>query len=234
MSIIITGASRGLGAAITKLFAAQHKPTTFLLCARNAEQLNNFAKQLQLQYPDHIFKTHAANLANIPEAQSFAAWCLGFGTPKILVNNAGSYVPGNVHNEAPENLPGMISTNLYSCYYVTQGLVEGMKAAKQGHIINISSIAGQDAYNGGGSYSVSKFAMTGFSKNLRSELMPYQVKVTTIYPGAAFTDAWAGSGVPEHRIMEAADVAAMVFAVTQLSVQACVEEIVMRPVLGDL
>ncbi|HTL10732.1 MAG TPA: SDR family NAD(P)-dependent oxidoreductase, partial [Chitinophagaceae bacterium] len=82
--------------------------------------------------------------------------------------------------------------------------------------------------------SISKFALLGFSKNLREELKPHQVKVTTVLPGAAYTDSWSGSGIDPARIMEAADIAKMIYAAAQLSPQACVEEIVLRPQLGDL
>ena len=100
--------------------------------------------------------------------------------------------------------------------------------------MNSGSIASLKAYPNGGSYSISKFALAGFSQNLREELKPYGIKVTTVYPGAAYTDSWAGSGVDPVRIMEAGDIAEMVYAASRLSAQATVEEIVLRPQLGDL
>ena len=98
----------------------------------------------------------------------------------------------------------------------------------------MSSIAGLKAYPNGGSYSISKFALRGFSINLRDELKPYNIKVTTVFPGAAYTDSWAASGLERQRFMEAADIAKMVYAASQLSPQACVEEITLRPQLGDI
>jgi short-subunit dehydrogenase len=109
-----------------------------------------------------------------------------------------------------------------------------MMAQKHGHIFNICSIASLQAYANGGSYSISKFALAGFSKNLREEMKPYGVKVTAVYPGAAFTDSWSGSGVDPLRIMEAGDIAEIVYAASQLSPRATVEDIVLRPQLGDL
>jgi short-subunit dehydrogenase len=76
--------------------------------------------------------------------------------------------------------------------------------------------------------------MLGFSKNLREEMKTHGIKVTSVLPGAAYTDSWIGSGIDPHRIMEAADVAKLIFAASQLSPQACVEDIVVRPQLGDL
>ena len=105
---------------------------------------------------------------------------------------------------------------------------------KSGHIFNMSSIAGLKAYPNGGSYSISKFALRGFSINLRDELKRYNIKVTTVFPGAAYTDSWAASGLERKRFMEASDIAKIVYAASQLSAQACVEEIILRPQWGDI
>jgi short-subunit dehydrogenase len=109
-----------------------------------------------------------------------------------------------------------------------------MLAQKAGHIFNICSIASLNAYEQGGAYSISKFALLGFSKNLRLELKDQGIKVTAVCPGAVFTNSWAGSGVDPKRIMESSDIAKMVYTASQLSPQAVVEDIVMRPQLGDL
>jgi short-subunit dehydrogenase len=103
-----------------------------------------------------------------------------------------------------------------------------------GQIFNICSIASLAAYENGGAYSISKFALLGFSKNLRLEIKDQGIKVTAVCPGAVYTNSWSGSGVDPKRIMEARDIAKMIYAATQLSPQAVVEDIVMRPQLGDL
>ena len=109
-----------------------------------------------------------------------------------------------------------------------------MMARQKGHIFNICSIASIQAYPNGGSYSISKFALLGMGKNLREELKPHGVKVTNILPGATYTDSWAASGLPPERFMTPQDVAAMVVCAANLSPAACVEEIIMRPQLGDI
>ena len=124
--------------------------------------------------------------------------------------------------------------NFYSAYHLTRLLLPSMMKQKSGHIFNICSIASLHAYPNGGAYSISKFAIYGFSKNLREELKPHGIKVTHVLPGAALTDSWSASGVDPQRIMEAADIGKMVYAAAQLSPQACVEEIILRPQLGDL
>jgi short-subunit dehydrogenase len=127
----------------------------------------------------------------------------------------------------------MIAVNLYSAYHLTRALLPGMMERKQGHIFNMCSIASLKAYSNGGAYSISKFALLGFSRNLREEMMPYNIKVTAVIPGAAYTDSWVGFVDPE-RIMEASDIAQLVYAAAHLSPKACVEDIVVRPQLGDL
>jgi short-subunit dehydrogenase len=128
----------------------------------------------------------------------------------------------------------MIESNLYSAYHLTRALLAPMMAAKKGHIFNICSIASLNAYANGGSYSISKFALAGFTKNLREELKPHGIKVTGVYPGAVYTASWVGSGVDPKRIMEASDVATMIVAAASLSDAAVAEDIVLRPQLGDL
>ena len=96
------------------------------------------------------------------------------------------------------------------------------------------SIASLKAYEGGGGYSVSKFALNGFTQNLRHELKTYGIKVTAVFLGAVLTDTWGGFDNSNNRIMETSDIVEMMFTSAHLSIQAVVEEIVIRPQLGDL
>lgn len=234
MNVIITGASKGLGKAFAEQFAAANH--TLLLCARDESALQATANAIQQQFPKVTIHTKAVDMSKKAEVLSFANWCLSFGAPGIVINNAGQFLPGSVHNEAEGILEQMIETNLYSAYHLTRALLPAMLQSEQTgmHIFNICSIASLQAYENGGSYSISKFALLGFSKNLREELKTKNIKVTAVMPGAAYTNSWAGSGVDAKRIMEADDVAKMVYAASLLSPQACVEDIVLRPQLGDL
>jgi len=96
------------------------------------------------------------------------------------------------------------------------------------------SIASITAYAHGGSYSVSKFGMLGFSKSLREELKPHGIRVISVLPGATFTRSWEGADVPEERMMPAEDIAELVWTACSLGPRTVVEEIVVRPHLGDL
>ncbi len=232
MNIIITGASRGLGKAIAEIFAVNGHD--LYLTALNEKGLNETVDELMNKYPSVTIKAKASDLSKKEEAKVFGKWCLQNCIPDVLVNNAGSFTGANVHDEEEGALEEMIETNLYSAYHLTRAILPAMMRKKDGHIFNMSSIAGLKAYPGGGSYSISKFALHGFSVNLREELKPYNIKVTTVFPGAAYTDSWAASGLPEKRFMQAEDIAKMIYAASQLSPQACVEDIILRPQLGDL
>jgi short-subunit dehydrogenase len=233
MNIIITGASRGIGKAIALAFAAEG--AGLYLCARDKQVLTATAVEIHASYPKSTTHSFAADLSTKDGATQFGNWVLEkAGSIDILINNAGYFLPGNTYNEAEGTLEQMIATNLYSAYHLSRILLPKMIAAKKGHIFNISSIAGQAAYPNGGSYSISKFALAGFSKNLREELKPLNIKVTTVYPGAVLTDSWGNFDNSGHRIMEAGDIATMIVAATKLSPGAVVEEITLRPQLGDL
>ncbi|TAD86405.1 MAG: SDR family oxidoreductase [Bacteroidetes bacterium] len=234
MNIVITGASRGLGKAIAEAFA-QQGPHFFWLTGRRTDTLTATEQALQQAFPAAQFCSFAADLGTTAGCQSLANWVLSYQRPiDVLINNAGSFEPGSVHSEPEGQLETMLNTNLMSAYHLTRALLPPMVARQQGHIFNMCSIASQQAYANGGSYSISKFALLGFGKNLREELKPHQIKVTNVLPGAAYTDSWAASGIDENRLMAAADVAQMVVAAAQLSPRACVEELVLRPQLGDL
>jgi short-subunit dehydrogenase len=232
MNIVITGASKGIGKAIAEKFAIPGN--SLFLCSRNLGLLEKTAEEISLKVPGVIIHVKSADLSLKEEAISFADWVLDFGTPGILVNNAGYYLPGNVMDEPEGNLEIQINTNLYSAYNVTRKLLPAMIVQGSGHIFNICSIASLHAYNGGGGYSISKYALHGFSQNLRNELKPHGIKVTGVYPGAVLTDSWGNFDNSKGRIMEAKDVGDMIYAAAQLSPQAVVEDILMRPLLGDL
>jgi short-subunit dehydrogenase len=233
MNVIITGASRGLGKAMAEIFAANGY--NLYLASRSETKLYKTVEELMTRFPDVTIKAKPFDLSKKEQAKEFGTWVLNYNASvDILINNAGSFAGANVHDEKEGALEEMIETNLYSAYHLTRVLVPKMIQQQSGHIFNMSSIAGLKAYPGGGSYSVSKFALHGFSVNLREELKPHNIKVTTVFPGAAYTDSWAESGIKKERLMEAGDIAKMIFAASQLSPQACVEDIILRPQLGDL
>ncbi|MEN9522717.1 MAG: hypothetical protein RL065_1094, partial [Bacteroidota bacterium] len=152
----------------------------------------------------------------------------------VLVNNAGAFLPGNTYDEPEGRLDFLLQTNLISAYEITRFLLPKMIQQKSGYIFNMSSVAGLKAYHNGGSYSITKFALTGFSKNLREELKQYNIRVSTIYPGAVLTDSWKGTDLPKERFIAASDIAEIVYTAYQMPYSSLVEEIIIRPTEGDI
>jgi short-subunit dehydrogenase len=233
MKIVITGASRGLGFSMAEAFAAAGHD--LFLTSRSEVKMYHALESLMKRFPDQTIKAKPFDLGLKQEAIDFGNWILDMAlVPDILINNAGSFEPGQLIDEPDGQLENMMNVNFYSAYYLTRVLLPSMMKRKSGHIFNISSIAALQAYPNGGSYSISKFALTGFSKNLREELKPYSIKVTCIYPGAVYTDSWAASGVAPGRIMKPSDIADTVVQISKLSPQAVVEDLIIRPLAGDL
>jgi short-subunit dehydrogenase len=232
MDIVITGATRGIGRAIAETFASHGH--NLYLTSRSDIGLYNAVQEMTTRFPSVTIKGKPFDLSIKEQAQRFGNWCLQHMVPDILVNNAGLFEPGNVFNEPDGVLESQVSTNLYSAYHVSRALLPKMIQRKTGHVFNMCSIASLDAYPNGGAYSISKFALYGFSKNLREEMKAYGIKVTAVMPGAVMTDSWSGFDNSSNRIMEASDIASLVYAASQLSFAACVEDIIVRPQLGDL
>ncbi|HEX8331803.1 MAG TPA: SDR family oxidoreductase [Segetibacter sp.] len=232
MNIVITGATKGIGFAIAEKFASDG--FNLIVCARSADELKNMADEFMRKHAVDV-KWRAVDMSVKTDVHQFGNWIIKQGiTPDIIVNNAGNFIPGSVHNEEDGVLESMISVNLYSAYHLTRTLLPKMMEAKKGHIFNMCSIASLNAYANGGSYSISKFALLGFSKNLREEMKPHGIKVTAVCPGATMSNSWDGFDIDPNRIMEANDIAEMVFAASKLSPMAVVEDIILRPQLGDL
>ena len=164
-NVVITGASKGIGKSIAAMFAAEG--ASIFLCGRNEVNLYNTVAEFQAKYPDAVIKAKAADLSKKEQAIDFGNWVNAQAITDILVNNAGQFLPGSIFNETDGLLEQMIAANLSSAYHLTRALLPAMMAAKKGYIFNMCSIASLHAYNNGGSYSISKFAMLGFSKNLR-------------------------------------------------------------------
>ena len=232
MNIVITGGSKGMGKAMADKFASAKN--NLFICSRNEKELAETANEIS-KINGTIVKYFAADLSDKNEVKRFAQWISDQHIQiDILINNAGQFIPGSIYNEEEGTLQKMININLFSAYHLTRALLPLMMQKKSGHIFNICSIAALKAYANGGSYSISKYALMGFSKNLREELKPFNIKVTAVYPGAVYTSSWEGADILPSRIMEVNDIAAMVYSASLLSPQACVEDIVIRPLLGDL
>lgn len=230
--LVVTGAGKGIGRAIATRFASSGFDV--VLCARTQSDLEKLALELKQEYGIQAY-AFAADVSVPQQVDGFTKQVLQLGRPiDVLVNNAGFFLPGEILNEPDGALEKTIEANLYSAYRVTRALVPSMKSTRSGHIFNMCSIASIKAYPNGGSYTISKFAMLGFSKVLREELKEFNVRVTAILPGATRTASWDGTTLPDERFMPAEDIAETVWAAWSLGPRSVVEEVVIRPQLGDL
>lgn len=233
MNIVITGATKGIGKAIAQRFAKEG--FNLAICSRNTDDLVTFKAELLATYPQINVLTVATDVSKKSAILNFAAQITAqWDRIDVLINNAGVFLPGTIHDEADGSLEQQIDTNLYSAYHLTRALLPVMIPHQSGHIFNMCSIASLFAYPHGGSYSISKFALLGFSKVLREEMKEKGIKVTSILPGATWSHSWKDADIPKDRIMPAADIANTIWGAYQLSDVGVVEELVIRPQLGDL
>jgi len=230
---VVTGATKGIGRAVVERLASEGMSVLF--CARNAQEVAEMQANLEQSYPDQFFYGIVADVSKAVDRIALGETIQKtFSRIDLLLNNAGVFLPGGVHNEAAGTLEMLTETNVYSAYHLTRACLPLMMPHKSGHIFNLCSTASIEAYANGGSYGITKFALLGMSKVLREEMKAYDIKVTALLPGATYTASWEGSGLPESRFMKATDVADMLWACYQLSPAAVVEEILMRPLAGDV
>ncbi len=222
--IVITGGTKGIGRAIADRFTAEGFDA--VVCARSVDGIGEASPRLL---------PFAADLSTRPGVNALADYVRSLNRPvDVLVNNAGVFRPGQVSNEEEGVFDLLMQTNVAGPYHLTRALLGPMMDRRAGHIFMMCSTASITAYTNGGSYCISKFALLGMSRVLREELKPTGVKVTAILPGATLTDSWAGTDLPEDRFLQAADVADTIWGAYSLSKSAVVEEILMRPQLGDI
>ena len=233
--IVVTGGTKGIGKAIVNLFA--EKGYEVITCSRNSSNLEDLKKEIESRVSNskiHIFK---ADLSVKIEAMAFGEFSkkvVGKGSLDVLVNNTGVFIPGQIQTEDDGILEQMIQTNLYSAYYLTRNLLPLFIGQKQGDIFTLCSTASFVPYVNGGSYCISKFALYGMNKVLREEMKPHGVRVVSILPGPTLTASWDGADIPADRFIKPEDVAESIWSAHLLSKNTVVEEILLRPQLGDL
>ncbi|WP_317928593.1 SDR family oxidoreductase [Halioxenophilus sp. WMMB6] len=230
--VVVSGGTKGIGKAVLEAFAGQG--FDLVTCSRSQEDLEALKVELESRFDvvTHIFQ---ADLSKKEEALAFADFALLHQQPiAVLVNNSGVFLPGEVHTETDGALELQLATNVESAYHMARELIPEMKKQGYGHIFNVCSTASITAYTNGGSYCISKYALYGFSKVLREEMKPFNIRVTSVLPGATLTNSWAGTDLPEERFMPPEDVAQMMLCTFNLSERTVVEDLLMRPILGDL
>ncbi|MBS1645122.1 MAG: SDR family oxidoreductase [Bacteroidetes bacterium] len=228
---VISGATKGIGLAIAEKLL--ENGYSLAVCARQEQDLISLQQDWSLRFPMQEVLVLSADFSKKEDVIQFAdAVKAQFTAIDILVNNAGVFHPGALIDEPEGQLEATIQLNLYSAYYLTRALMPLLD--KGSSIFNICSVASLKAYPNGGSYSISKYALLGFSENLRDELKPKGIRVTAICAGATWTRSWSGAGIDQERFMEAQDIASIILTTHLLSPKTDVETVVMRPMLGDI
>jgi len=231
--IVVTGGTKGIGRAIVEKFSSHNFDVA--TCSRNEVELKSLKSSLDKLNPASQMYVRQADMSDKNQVKDFCDFVKKLDRPiDVLVNNAGHFVPGEIVSEPEGTLEQMIHAHVYSAYYTTRGLATEMILKRAGHIFNMCSIASIKAYPNGGSYAIAKFALLGFSKCLREELKQHGIRVTAVIPGATKTASWEGVDIPDERFMKAEDVADSIFSAYALSARSVVEEIVIRPQLGDI
>lgn len=186
-TILITGATSGIGKACAEKFA--QAGCRLILTGRRKELLHELRKELMEKYHVDIFAVHCdirhleevnMHLKNLPET---------WQNINVLINNAGLAVGLNtIQNGIIDDWERMIDTNLKGLLYVSQAIIPFMIKKGSGHIINIGSIAGKEAYINGNVYGATKAAVDMLTKGMRMDLVPHGIKVTQVAPGAVETE----------------------------------------------
>ncbi len=228
---IITGATKGIGWAIAKRLAPSCAQVA--LVARTAADLDAARRELSALAPGCAIDTFAVDLSRREEAGKLAsALPVRYPSVDLLVNNAGAYLPGTLLEEPEDALETMMAVNLFAPYRLSRALWPSMP--RGGHIFNIASVASREGYVGKGSYGITKAALLSFHHSLRHELKDKGIRVTAILPGPTWSASWAGADLPEDRLLQASAVAEALWNAWQMPPNAVIEEITIRPQLGDL
>ena len=182
-SVLITGGSSGIGLALSTLLVGTCRSLTIL--SRQKERLAEASDQLQ-QLPGSHATQISTLQADITKRDEISLvlddYLREYGNPDIVINCAGAAHPGTFTSLDPEIFDWLMNVNYFGTVNVLKSLVPGMKSRKSGIIVNISSIAGFLGIYGYTAYSASKFAITGFSDALRSELKPYGIQLSIVFP----------------------------------------------------
>lgn len=231
--VLITGASQGIGEAIATVFAREVRGVRLALVARSEAKLVRVAKACaKLGADAAAFVCDVTDPAAVDDLARAVA--KRFGAVDVLINNAGGFVPKRFVETSIEDLDAMIAANLRSAFLVSRAFVPAMIERGSGDVFFMSSIAGLAAYPNSAAYCAAKFGVTGLAKVLRAETKASGVRVCCVHPGATWSPSWEGAGVDPQRMMPAEDVAQLFFDVYRLSRRTDVEEIVLRPRLGDV
>ena len=223
---VVTGASRGIGLAIARSLARMG--AKLAICARDAAKLENAAEELRREGG-----TVLAVQADVSRAQDVAPLVQKseqtLGPIEILVNNAGTGYFGPTHEATEANWDTVLDTNLKSVFLLSKAVARGMIERRGGHIINIASLAGKNAFPGGGIYCASKWGLLGLTECMAEDLRAYGIRVSAICPGSVHTEFSPHAGKDPRKMLQPEDIAHAVEMIVTQAPQSFISEILMRP-----
>jgi 3-oxoacyl-[acyl-carrier protein] reductase len=224
---VITGAGRGIGAAIA--LELSRLGAIAVLCGRTLAALESSAQAITRAggRAEMVF----CDVTSLVSVEAAARQVEGsFGRVDILVNNAGvGGFGGPLHQLAPDSWEEILNTNLRGVFYTTRAFAPMMIRARSGHIINISSLAGKNALPNGAAYAASKWGLNGLSYSLAEELRGHNIRVAVICPGSTNTDLSPHAGKDHSKMLQPEDVAHAVAMLVTQAPQSFVSEVLMRP-----
>jgi 3-oxoacyl-[acyl-carrier protein] reductase len=223
---IVTGASRGIGFAIAQRLAKIGAKLS--ICARDPQKLEAAAAELR-QTALAVFATPVDVTCAEQVASFVAATGKNLGTVEILVNNAGIGYFGPTHEVSEDNWDSVLDTNLKSVFLMSKAVAPGMIERRGGHIINIASLAGKNAFRGGGIYCASKWGLLGLTECMAEDLRQYDIRVSAICPGSVATDFSPHTGKDADKLLQADDIAHAVEMIVTQAPQSFISQILMRP-----
>jgi len=230
---LITASTKGIGRAIT--IALAKEGINVAVCARGEKDLADLKAELSALNPNIKIFTAATDVSVKAEIIKFAADAeKELGAINIIVNNAGIYEPYSILDDGEDTFQKSINTNLAPAYELYRYFGKKLIAVGEGHIFNICSIASLMPVVEAGTYSVTKFALLGLTKVMRLELQAHNVKVTAVIPGSTLTSSWDGVAVDKNVMVMPEDIASAVVNIYNMSPGANVDEIVIKPVNGQV
>lgn len=187
-TVLITGASSGIGAACAQVLAREGY--RLLLCARRADRLEGLRTEIQTQYPDIDIQTFILDVRdNEKVKEAINSLPTEWQKIDVLINNAGlSQGLDALQDGDTDDWDRMIDTNVKGLLYVSKAVIPLLKESQQAHIVNIGSIAGKEVYPNGNVYCATKHAVDALNKAMRIDLLPFGIKVTAINPGMVETE----------------------------------------------
>ena len=231
-TVLVTGASHGIGRAVAAAFAEESDARVALIsrdrllleetsdiCRKNGAEARIYVCDVT---DEHAVHRMAAQVTD------------EVGTPDVLVNNAGVFLPGDVRGTTVDAFREQVEVNLTSAFIVTRAFLDAMVERRSGHLFYMCSVASVNAYPGGAAYCAAKHGLLGLSRVVREETKEYGIRVTGVMPGATYTRSWKDAGLPEERFMPAEDIGRLLVDAYRLSNRSVVEEVLIRPQLGDV